>query len=146
MTSGASRCVLFQKTAAVLSSLLYLSLMGEVIIISTCLSAKTQGHKGCLFFKRSCGPAYICSDNSSHFQQKTEHISCSWLQNGEPNQQRGHLIYRGGAHKSSTVDAHMIDGISMCRVTVHLQLQGTQIKQCCEHRYCPETQMRTDKQ
>lgn len=74
MTSGASRCVLFQKTAAVLSSLLYLSPMGEVMIISTCLSAKTQGHKGCLFFKRSCGPAYICSDNSSHFQQKTAYL------------------------------------------------------------------------
>lgn len=47
--------------------------------------------------------------------------------NGEPNQQRGHLIYRGDARKSSTVDAHIIDGISMCHATVRMQLQNNAV-------------------
>lgn len=45
------------------------------------------------------------------------------------NQQRGHLIYRGGGHHSIMADAHIIDSISMCSITVWpgLQLQNAQI-------------------
>lgn len=90
-------------------------------------------YKGCLFFKRACGPANIHWDNSSYLCNRKLSTSLTaeckmeaCLSMTLANQQREHLIYRGGGHKSIMADAHIINSISMCPITVSLQLQSAQ--------------------
>lgn len=145
MTSGASRCSFSKDRCCPLISSLSLSngRSHHYLNLFVCWNTRTQG---LLVLQTILWSSLHMQWQILAFPTENSISPAAEYKNGEPNQQRGHLVYRGGAHKSSTVDAHIIDSISMCHVTVHMQLQGTQIKQCCEHHYCPETQIRTDKQ
>lgn len=141
MTCSASHCVLFQKTSAVSPSGLYLSPMGEVIIISACLSAKIQV---LIVSQTGRGQANIYCDNSLYLHDSEKCISCHcWIKknwvvppwNTGKSTERGHLIYRGAGHKSIMADAHIIHSISMSNITECLQLQNAQINIVKAHKY-----------
>lgn len=110
-------------------------------------------YKSCLLFKWDCGPANIHCDNSSYLHDRKLSVSpageCK-METSLPvtlaNKQRGHLIYWGGLHKSIIADTHITDSISMCSVTVCLQLQNAQIINTVNTGIVSRQQMWTNKQ
>lgn len=103
-----------QRSSAVSPFLLSLWPMGEVIIISTCLSSKTRGLL--VLQTRPSSSLHMRWQSLLSPQQEAETFSCCWMQSGRLPPATRHLIY---------IKAHILDGISMCGTAVCLQLQNS---------------------
>lgn len=137
MTSGASHCVLFSKEQRH-PRFSFISTQWEKSSLSQCVCLLK--HKGCLFFKQACSPAYICTDSPSYRHNRKLRISptaeCKMeacLPATLENQHWGHLIYtREGDTKASHNRRHQ--HVWRCCVPAATKHKNTTVNIVSRHR------------